>query len=100
LDILERHAEELMHELREHGRVALAMRMRAAEHRNIAARIEADVHAVVKDAAKLDVVADRAAAQLAVLLRRLAPLLVAVPVRHLDALVEQTHELAGVVGVE
>ena len=65
---LERHAEPFMHELREHGRVALAVRMGAAEDRERAARIEAHIHAVVEDAAELDVVADCAAAQLASLL--------------------------------
>ena len=83
-----------MHQLREHRRVPLPVRMRAAEHRDGAARIEADVHAVVEDAAELDVVADRAAAQLAGLLRRLAPLLVALPVGKLDALVHHALELA------
>src|SRR4051794_25721037 len=89
-----------MHALRKYGRVPLPVRMRAAEDRDGAARIEADVHAIIEDAAELDVVADRAAAQLAALLRLALALAVTFPVRHLDTLVEQARELARVVGVE
>jgi hypothetical protein len=75
------------------------VRVRAAEHRDGATRIEADIHAVVEDAAKLDVIADRAAAQLAGLFRGRLALRVTLPVRHIDALVEQANELAGIVAV-
>ena len=67
-DLLERHAEDFMGELREHRGVALAVRMGAAVDRQRAGRIELHVHAVVEDAAELDLEADRAAAQLAALL--------------------------------
>src|SRR6185437_16407577 len=60
---------------------------------------EADIHAVVEDAAKLDVIADRSTAQLAGLFRSLLAFLVALPVHHVDALVEQANKLAGIVAV-
>src|SRR5205085_10540584 len=83
----------------EHGRVPLPMRMRAAEYRDGAIRIEANVHAIVEDAAELDVVADRTATQFAGLFRGRLALLVTLPVRHIEALVEQADELAGIVAV-
>src|SRR5262249_38689058 len=98
-DFFERHAEPFMHALRKDGRVPLPVRVRAAEDGDGSARIEADVHAIIEDAAELYVVADRAAAQLAVLLRLLLALRVTLPVRHLDALVEQPRELTRVIGV-
>ena len=75
-DLVERYAEEFMDELWEHCRVPLSVRVRAAEH---------------QDPAKLDVIADRAAAQLAGLFRGRFALRVTLPVRHIDALVEPGH---------
>ena len=68
-DRFEGHAEQFVGELGEHRGVALAVRMGAGEDRERAARIEAQVHALVEDAAELDVEAHRAAAQLAALFR-------------------------------
>ena len=79
-DRFERHAEHFVRELREHGGVPLAVRMGAAVDGERAGGIEAQVHAVVEDAAELDVVAHRAAAQLAVLLRLALARGVALPV--------------------
>ena len=87
-----------MHELGEHGGMALAVRMRAGHDGERSVRIEAQVHALVENAAELDVVAHRAAAQLAVVLGRLLACRVALPVAGLDALVEEAHEFAAVVG--
>ena len=60
--------------------------------------VEAQIDAFVEDAAELDVVAHGAAAQLAVLLGGFLARRIALPVACLDALVEQTHEFAAVVG--
>src|SRR5262249_61926541 len=79
-NVFERNAEPFMHELGEHGGVSLAVRMRSAEDGQRSAGIEAQLHAFVEDAAELDVVAHRAAAQLAVLLRSLLAPRIALPV--------------------
>src|SRR5258708_27231584 len=71
--------------------------MRSAQDRERSAGIEAQIHAVVEDAAELDVVAHRAAAQLAVLLRGFLSRRKALPVAELDALVHEALELAAVV---
>src|SRR3977135_1493470 len=96
-DRFERHADAIVHELREHGGVALAVRMRAAKHVESSVGVETQVHALVEDAAELDVVAHRAAAQLAALLRGLLACGKALQIAELDALVQQAYELAAVV---
>src|SRR5262249_40632682 len=96
-DVFERDVEPLVHELREHGGVPLAVRMRPAQDGERSAGIEAQIHAVVEDAAELDVVAHRAAAQLAVLLRSFFPRRKALPVAEFDALIHEALELAAVV---
>src|SRR5499427_2429827 len=73
------------------------MRMRPAQDSERSAGIEAQIHAVVEDAAELDVVAHRAAAQLAVLLRGFLSCRKALPVAELDALVHEPLELSAVV---
>ena len=77
--------------------MTLSVRMGAGEDGERAARVEAEIHAVVEDAALLDVVGDRAAAQPAVLLGRGAPRRVALPVAEVEALVQDARELAAVV---
>src|SRR5205814_649721 len=96
-NVVERDAEPLVHELGEHGGVSLAVGMRPAEDGERPAGIEAQLHALVEDAAELDVVAHRAAAQLAVLLRGLLSRRKAVPITELDALVHLPLEFAAVV---
>ena len=59
VDALEQHAGEFVHELADAGALPLPMRMHATEHHDVAARGETDIHAVVEDAAELDVVADQ-----------------------------------------
>src|SRR5262249_59134947 len=71
--------------------------MRSAQHGERSAGIEAEIHAVVEDAAELDVVAHRVAAELAVLLRSFLSRREALPVAELDALVHEALELAAVV---
>src|SRR3984957_1526420 len=87
-DLVERHTKEFVDELCEHGRVPLPVRVCAAEHCNGTTGIKPDIHAVVEDAAKFDVIADRAPAQLASLFRCCFALCVTLPIRHIDALVE------------
>jgi hypothetical protein len=71
--------------------------MGAAEHVERAVGIELQIHALVEDAAELDVVADGAAAQPAVLFRRLLARRKALRVAERDTLVHQAGELAAVV---
>src|SRR5262249_1669514 len=96
-DVFERDVEPLVHQLREHRRVPLAVRMRSGQHGERSAGIEAQIHAVVEDAAELDVVAHRPAAQLAVLLRGFLSRHKTLPVAELDALVHEALELSAVV---
>src|SRR5919201_1090211 len=75
----------------------LAVRMGPAKNGERCIGIEAQVHAIVEDAAELDVVAHGAAAQLAVLLRSLLARRKTLPVAELDALVHEPLEFAAVV---
>ena len=97
VDGLERHAEPFRHELRERGLVTLSVRMRAGDDRDHAARIEAQLHALVEHAAELDIGRDRASAQLAVPPARGAPGLELRPLGNVEALVHHSLEFAAVV---
>src|SRR6266851_688589 len=77
--------------------MALAMRMGTAEDRQGAAWIEAKIHALVEDAAELDVETDSAAAQLAALFGRLLACRKSFRVAQLDAPVHQAAEFPAVV---
>ena len=97
-DVLERHAEPFRHHLRIDGLVALAVRMRAGENGQHAARIEADDHAVVEHRGFLEEIADAAAAQLAVPLGFGGAFGETVPIGELEALVHHMREIAAVIG--
>ena len=97
-DGVDRHAEPLVHHLRIDGLVALAMRMRAGNDRDGAARIEAEHHLLVEHRGLFQEIADAAAAQLAVLLRFRGAFGITVPVRELQALVHDVREVAAVIG--
>ena len=97
-DVLERHAEPFGHHLRVDGLVALAVRVRAGDDGEHAARIEAQHHAVVEHRGFFEEIADAAAAQLAVLLQFRRALGKTVPVGELEAFVHHTDEIAAVVG--
>src|SRR4029453_13293435 len=85
-DVFDRDAQPFMRELREHSRVALAVGMRPAKDGERCVGVEAQFHAIIKDAAELDVVAHGAAPQLAVLLRGFLSGGKSLPVAELDAL--------------
>ena len=99
-DGLERHAQPFMHELREHRGMSLPVRMGAGDDRHRAARIEAQIHAVVEDAALLDIEGHGAAAQLAFAFGFLLARLVALPVADGEALLHHAMEFAGVIDPE
>ena len=93
-DGLERHAEPFVHQLGIDRRVSLAVRMRAGDDGDRAARIEAQIHALVEDAALLDVVGHGAAAQLAAPSRDFVlARLEALPVADLEALVRGSRRI-------
>ncbi len=73
--------------------------MRSGDDRDRAARIEAQLHALVEHAAELDIGRDRPPAQLAVLAARCAPGVKVLPMRKREALVHHALELTAVVVV-
>ena len=96
-NVVKRHAEPLADHLHIDGLMALAVRMRAGENRQHAARIEAQHHAIVEHRRLFQKIADAAAAQLAALFRFSGAFVEAVPVGELEALVHDMDEIAAVV---
>src|SRR3989442_6913 len=95
---LERHAETLGDDLREHRLVALTLRLAADRHLDDAVRQHAHLGELLRRAAgALDVGPDADAAELAALLRFGAPCREAGDVGELDRLVEPRDVIAGVV---
>jgi hypothetical protein len=68
-DVLERNAEPVGHELRVGGGVPLAVAVRAGHDRHHAARIEAQLHALIEHARVLQVIDEGAAAKLSLFFR-------------------------------
>ena len=111
IDIVERHAEFLADDLREGRLVALAVTVRADEHRDLSGRMHAHGRALIKTAARaeptgdarrgqaagLDVSAEPDAAQLAVARGDRLALGEAGPVGDLQRLVEAAFRIAAVV---
>src|SRR5438045_3518789 len=71
--VLERNAQPVGDELRVGRGVSLPVRMRPGDDRHHAARVEAQLHALVEDAGILEVVDERAATQAAFRFARLLP---------------------------
>jgi len=99
-DRLERHAEPVGDELREHRLVALAVREGAGDNGHRAGRVEPDLHPLVADRGELDELGDGTSPQPAIAFAFCFARGKPIPVGERQRLLQDRAELARIVGVE